>query len=220
MTKAVIFDMDGVIINSEVLYDEAFRKLVLEENKELSQEDLNSVRGMDDMEIWAELIKRYDLKDSAEYYNERILADIMDVFMNDPEVTHIDGLIDLLDQIKDAGIRMSVASSADLKRIKVIIDRLSIGHYFEHLTSADDVSRAKPSPEIYLLAADKLGLSPDECWVIEDSTNGVKAAKAAGMKCIGFRGPYDTEQDHSLADERVIDHKEIDLEWFTSSPEN
>lgn len=214
MSKAVIFDMDGVIINSEVLYDEAFRKLVNLEGKELSQEHLNAVRGMEDIEIWKNLIDWYELKESPEYYNERILEDIMVVFEKDPEISAIDGLLTLLEGLKVKGLRLSVASSADLNRIKVIVERLEIRDYFEFLTSADEVSRAKPSPEIYLKAAEKMDLSPSECWVIEDSTNGVKAAKGAGMKCIGFRGPYDTEQDHSLADKQVIEHKEINLDWF------
>ena len=110
---------------------------------------------------------------------------------------------------------MSVASSADLERITAITTNLGIRSYFEYLTSADEVSRAKPSPEIYLLAAAKLELSPSECWVIEDSTHGVTAATSAGMKVIGYTGAYDTNQDHALADKRVRHHDEVNVEWFS-----
>ncbi len=89
-------------------------------------------------------------------------------------------------------------------------------HYFQHIISGDLVEHGKPAPDIFVYAANALREEPAHCVVIEDSTNGVKAAKLAGMKCIGFKNPNSGDQDLSLADMVIDDFRKVNLEIFES----
>ena len=104
---------------------------------------------------------------------------------------------------KAKGIPMAVASSSSLSIIDKVLDKLALREYFTLIATGDEVPASKPAPDIFLLAAQRLGCKPEACWVIEDSYNGVTAAKAAGMHCIGFYNPHSGNQDISAADHRI-----------------
>ena len=105
---------------------------------------------------------------------------------------------------------MAIASSSSPELIREVIRRLGIAKYFRELVSGDEVARPKPNPDVYLTAAKKIGADPSECVVLEDSHNGVLAAKSAGMFCIGFRSPHSGNQDLSTADIIVNSIRDID----------
>lgn len=111
-----------------------------------------------------------------------------------PELKALPGAIPLMAALKDAGFRMAVASSGPRENIELIVRTLEIGGYLETIVAGRDVSESKPSPQIFLLAARKLGVAPTGCIVIEDSTAGIKAAKSGGMRCVGVATTHPRER--------------------------
>ncbi len=107
---------------------------------------------------------------------------------------------------------MAVASSSDPETIRVILEKSDLRKYFQHTVSSSLVGKSKPEPDVFLHAAKLLGVSPENCIVFEDSKNGIKAAKTAGMYCIAYYGGDSGYQDQSQADRRITDFNEIDVE--------
>jgi len=211
MEKAFIFDMDGVIINTEEIFDRYFEELGNDIGIDLSKKIIDPLRGLSDDKIWKYLIEQYNLKESPDYYNTIVLDKVNNELRTNTAIELEDGILELLDYLKLKKYRIALASSADKERILLIIDQFKIKAYFEVVVSADDVENAKPNPDIYLLAAKQLKVHPKNCWVLEDSTFGIKAAKSAGMKCIGYKGAYETFQNHQLADRQVTDINSIKI---------
>ena len=120
-----------------------------------------------------------------------------DALTADEKLEPIPGIIELLDEIKRARVKIGLASSSVRSFIALVLNNLEINHYFDAVVSGEDVKRSKPQPDIFLKAAEKLQVSPDACLVIEDSQHGVKAAIQAGMTCIGFNNPNSGSQDLS-----------------------
>jgi len=210
--KAFIFDMDGVIINSEPIFDELFIELGKKEDITVTIDFLNTIRGREDSEIWSLLIKEYGFSKTADYYNDTLLSQLNQHIKDSQDIAPIDGIRELIDELDKRGITMAVGSAADRNRVLLTIEKFKLGKFFKTVVSATDVPRAKPHPDIYLKVASDLNLEPADCWVLEDSANGVKAAKSAGMKCIAYKGTYNTDQDHSLADIRINSISELPLD--------
>lgn len=141
---------------------------------------------------------------------ENMILDIM----GKEDIKPVSGIPEFLRSIKEKGLTTAVASSSDYKLINLILDRLKIAKYFDSVTSGSDVKRGKPSPDVFLLAAERIGIEPAECLVVEDSENGVKAAKAAGMKVLGYINPTSGKQNLSLADFITDDFKKISIDMF------
>jgi len=123
----------------------------------------------------------------------------------------IAGLIPLLQSLEENGITMAVASSSPINSIELVLEKFGIKDYFKVVVSGDFVTKGKPDPEIFLHTSRLLGIHPGNCAVIEDSTHGVKAAKAAEMKCIGFQNLNSGNQDLSAADMKVDSLEELDF---------
>lgn len=109
---------------------------------------------------------------------------------------------------------MAVASSSDKSIIDIILDKSGLRKYFYHTVSSGEIGKSKPEPDVFLHAAKLFGVAPENCIVFEDSKNGIKAAKAAGMYCIAYSGGDSGNQDQSQADHRIVDFNEIDVEMF------
>ena len=124
-----------------------------------------------------------------------------------------DGLVDFLKRIQDENMQIAIASSANTARITHALKAFQIDHYIETITAAEDLEGApgKPDPTVYLLSAKSISVDPADCMVIEDAENGVRAAKAAGMYCVGFRNGVNDSQDLSSADVVVSTFDEISL---------
>jgi len=209
--EAFIFDMDGVIINSEPIFDDLFQEIGKAEEKDISIDFLNQLRGREDVEIWEILIKEYNLKGKAEDYNHQLLSKLNQFITDSTDLKPIPGILQLLNQLAAEEITIGLGSAADRNRVEITIDKFKIRHYFKAIVTATDVPNAKPAPDIYLKAAADLKVNPANCWVLEDSYNGILAAKAAGMKCIAYKGAYNTNQDHSKADIRINNISELKL---------
>ncbi|MDF2565921.1 MAG: family hydrolase [Massilibacillus sp.] len=208
--KAVIFDLDGVIIDSEPLYLRINIKTLNHYDIKASEEDFNQFVGMTDVGVFTTLKEKYQfpytIEEMLAYHSELV----WDTF-NHLEAEPIEGIRNLLQTLKDHHIPTAVASSSPKKIINVILSKFELDDYFKLIVSGQEVSHGKPAPDIFLETAKRLHVAPADCVVIEDSKNGTIAAKKAGMECIGFQNLNSGNQDLSIADVIVDSIAEINL---------
>lgn len=206
MIKGVIFDMDGVIIDSEPLHYKVFMQYASVLGISMTSEEYDTFIGTTNEYIFGFLKEKYHLTqavpDLVQDYDAKIKQYLL---ASKNSLAPIEGVDDLIKQCYGRDLQLAVASSSAKDRIDLVIDMFGLAPYFTAKISGQQVERSKPAPDIFLLAAATIGLLPEECVVIEDSHNGVTAAKAAGMKCIGYVNPNSGKQDISHAD-RVIRH--------------
>jgi HAD superfamily hydrolase (TIGR01509 family) len=210
MLKAVIFDMDGVIIDSEPthmkLENEAYKKLGID----VSTDEHHSFVGTTSYYMWEVLKNRYKLDKSLEElvdYDRNIYFKYL--VSDECEMILIDGVKELIKALHENGVKLAIASSSPLNVIEAIAKKFKIEQYFEAFVTGDFVKNSKPEPDIFVFASEKLGVSPRNCVVIEDSHNGVLAAKKAGMKCVGINSDPEGSQDISMADLVINNFKEV-----------
>jgi len=208
MLKTVIFDMDGVTIDSEDLIYEFEQEMFAELGIVVPKEEHLKQVGKTCEGFWGDIKKLYNLPQPVEDLIEE--SKKREIIMMG-KVGLMPGVLDLMDELKKRGVKMVIASSAPLKRIMIAVERFGLDKYFDGIVSGDDVQRGKPDPEVFLIAASKAGTLPAECVVIEDARNGVAAARAAGIRCIGFDRAVG-RQDLSAADLLVRDFKELSYE--------
>jgi len=210
MLKAVLFDMDGVIIDSEPLHHRAYYGMFKEVSITVSPTLYQSFTGQSTLNVCKTLCQEFDLSETPKTLVNKKRAIFKDLFFNDPDLQLIDGVLDLIKDYHSNGITLVLASSASMLTINNVFARFELDQYFIAKLSGADLKASKPHPEIFEKAAEASGFSRNECIVIEDSTNGIKAAKTAGIFCIGFKSPHSTNQDYSKADLVITNFKEID----------
>jgi HAD superfamily hydrolase (TIGR01509 family) len=186
--EAIVFDMDGVLIDSEPLHFEALNLVLGSAGQALSRTEYEQFIGTTTEAMWLTLIARWGLvramADFIAHYDELLLRTLAQP--HDPAP----GILALIARGRDLGLRLGVASSSRRLWIDATLRSLGLADAFDAIVSGDDVERGKPDPHIYLLAAQQLGVAPDRCLAIEDSPNGVQSALAAGMTVLGVRTPY------------------------------
>lgn len=196
--KAVIFDMDGLMIDSEPLAKEAWRILLGEYGYSLDQETTQSILGLRLLDT-AHLIKsKYDLPLNTREIADRRLELMLTLIPGNLEA--MPGLQKLLEAVDARGLRRAVATSSPDAYAPVALREVAVADGFETIITGDMVARGKPAPDIYLAAAEALSLSPKVCLALEDSLNGVRAAKTAGMRCVAVPNVYSSVQDLAVAD--------------------
>lgn len=210
MFKAVIFDMDGVIIDSEPIHKKVLLRLLEEFKVTVSDEEYKNFIGLTNTVIWTKIIEKYGITENVEDLVVRQVRENLKE-IGERDVEPIDGIRELLESLKREKIKIGLASSSPMEGIELVLDKFRIKGYFQEVLSGEDLERPKPEPDIFLKTAKRLGVNPWECVVIEDSKNGVKAAKAADMKCIGYLNPNSGEQDISRADLIVESIEEINI---------
>ncbi|HLR26231.1 MAG TPA: HAD family phosphatase [Fodinibius sp.] len=183
-TSAVIFDMDGVIVNSNPAHKKAIQQFCKNHNQEVTQTFLeNRLYGRMNAEWIPELFGTIETHRLTELANEKEQL-FRDIFS--PQDHIVDGIIDFMDSLHKQGITMAVATSAPTENADYILNTLSIKHYFRAILDDSHVDTGKPDPEIYLKAAHALNKKTENCIVFEDSVSGVKAGRAAGCTVIGL----------------------------------
>jgi len=209
MIKAVIFDMDGVIVDSEPAHIEAEKQILLKHGVRITTEELRAYTGTTAEFEFTDLIRKYKLKTTVNaLFREK--EDVLFKLLT-REMQPIKGVIELINSLKGQGLRLGIASSGHRKLVHFFLKQLAIAHLFDSVICAEDITRSKPHPEVFLKSAKELGVRPEECVVIEDSKLGVEAAKSAGMKCVGYKSPNSGEQDLSEADMIVDDFAGLDI---------
>ena len=211
--KAVIFDMDGVLVDSQPYHFKADIDTMAEYGVIKDQKFYEAFAGTLTDNRMRTLRDMFGLDVPAEELIEKREKMILDIMANE-DIKPVSGIPELLRSIKALGLKTAVASSSGIELIKLVLDRLGIAVYFASITSGNDVKRGKPSPDIFLLAAERIGAEPSECLVVEDSENGVRAAKAAGMKALGYINPTSGYQCLDMADFITDDFKKVNIEMF------
>lgn len=211
---AVLFDMDGVLVDSEPIHKEAdvavFRTVGLEVPVEVLQEYAGTGADV----FFSAVLRRFGVAgDVATLRAEknRFLAELLRE--NAPAVP---GALDLLSRVEGLGWKKAVASSSDEAIVGLVLERMGIAGRFEAVVTGDRVSRGKPAPDVFLAAAQALAVAPGRCVVVEDAGSGVAAALAAGMRCIGFQNPLSGNQDLSRAHRIVKSLDEVDAALLRS----
>jgi len=204
MIRAVIFDMDGVLIESEDLWAEADRQFAKRHGVNVTDEFLARFKGRRQRDILEEYRREFALAgDTTELLQERI--DLV-LKILEQRATLVPGSTDLLAALRynqTAPLRTAVASSSPSEIIEFVMEKFDLWDSFELMVSGDDVEHGKPAPEIYLHVAELLKVKPMECLVVEDSISGILAGKAAGMHTIALAKPYVKPEDSAKADQVI-----------------
>ena len=208
MFKAAIFDMDGVIIDSEQFHWDVNKKIFSDLGIKVSQSEYRRYIGSSNTNMWTDLKKRYGLSQPLEALVSIQGSGNID-FLRENSFDPIPGIAELIQELKKNGIAIGLASSSPHVAIDIVLKKFAFESYFSVVVSGEDFKNSKPAPDIFLKAALLLQTAPDECVVIEDATHGVVAAKAAGMKCVGFANKNSWGQDLSRADLIVDDIKKL-----------
>ncbi|CUU47231.1 HAD family hydrolase [Clostridium beijerinckii] len=208
--KAFIFDMDGVIIDSEPIHFEVDMQTIRELGCNISEKELEKYVGSTNEYMYTDIKEKYNIKKSLqEIIDYKVELTKMKII--ESHLEPIDGIKELLIELKNRNIPAAIASSSPKDLIDIVVSKFKLQEYFKYIISGEEVERGKPSPDIYIETSKKLGISPKKCVVIEDSRNGVFAAKDAKMNCIGFKNINSGNQDLSKADIIVKSIRDIDL---------
>lgn len=210
--SGVIFDMDGVLVDSEPVHIKAERELLEGLGIDFDKVDIKKYVGLAMDKFWEAMKNEYNLDKSVEdllAYDTEIRSK---AFREYADFKAPEGSKALVRTIKRAGLPIALASSSHTNLIDVVIDKLNYRRFFDVVISGFELKNGKPAPDIFLYSADMLGTKPAETLVIEDSANGVLAAKSAGMKCLGYKNPHSGNQDLSLADFITDDFESITLD--------
>ncbi|MEO8774287.1 MAG: HAD family phosphatase [Gelidibacter sp.] len=220
MLKAVLFDMDGVIVNTEPLHQKSYYQMFADINIEVSEELYASFTGQSTIAISKILVDHFKLPMCPQTLVDLKRHHFKYLWENDKDLNLLDGVLDIIKDYHNNGLTLVLASSASMENINNIFERFHLNSYFVAKLSGADLKASKPHPEIFENAAVASGFERHECMVIEDSTNGIKAAKDAGIFCVGYDSLHSNDQDYTLADLVISDFKEIAYktisEHFTS----
>lgn len=207
--KYFIFDMDGVLIDSEPMHQQIIYEVFQELDIQLPKSYIESLTGMSAVPMWEKTKHQAQRKESVQellqFHKEYFYKKLPSI-----EVSEIQGVKEVLRKLKAHGFSLSIASSSSRKLIDYFTEKTGMRPFFDTILSGDDVKYSKPFPEIFLKVSDWYKASPEHFWVLEDSKHGVRAAKLAGMQCIGFQSSNSGGQDLSEAD-IIIDS----MSWFT-----
>jgi HAD superfamily hydrolase (TIGR01509 family) len=195
--KALIFDMDGLMIDSERLYFQAQRDIADKYEKPLKEETLWKMMGRKPIESITLFVNELDIPASPEEILELRNGIMKEKLENDLEA--MPGL-DHIVEFFHGRLKLAIATGAQKEFLDIAVDRLGIRKRFDVLQPSDDIRNGKPDPEIYLKACERLDMEPQQCVVLEDSSNGALSGKRAGCYVIAVPTEYTREQDFSFAD--------------------
>lgn len=214
MMKAVIFDMNGVIINDESYHTQSWKAFCKKHGFKLSPQEINEkVMGKRDQDTLKYLFKQKLSSRQINTYSDEREKIVMPLVKRSLQLA--DGLRKLLDELKQADIPLAIATGSRKGYANFIVANFHLRNYFRHIITAEDITKGKPDPEIYLKAALLLQIKPEDILVFEDSLAGISAAKRAGMKIVGITTTYNQEE-LSLADKVINSFEEISVHDLNS----
>lgn len=204
--NCVIFDMDGVIIDSEEIHKRAYFETFESLGLNVSEALYKTLTGASTINAFQKLVAHFNLDENPE---ELVLAKrrrYVNYFENDPHLHLVHGVEHLIKTLHSKGITLVLASSSAMVNINRVFDRFDLNPYFVGKISGADLAESKPNPEIFIRAAEIAGVPRNECIVIEDSDNGVKAANNARIFVFGYHNP--------LADDQTLENADIAVHSF------
>ena len=209
MTRAFIFDMDGVIIDSEPIHTRVKMDTFRHFGIEFDEAELVHYMGRTSDDLFGTVAAscgRTDIKakDMVEYKHSHYLE-----VLKSGTIEPVAGARELIKNIYDSGLPLALATSSWQVVMDTVLDAFDIRKYFKSVLSGGSLPASKPDPAIYLISAERLGVPPEGCTVIEDTEAGITAAKRAGMYCIAFHNPHSGKQDLGKADEIVESLSEV-----------
>ncbi len=207
MIKGVIFDMDGVLVDNRDIHIEAFLIFCRRHGIDIDTERLMPLFGMGNDDIMTALFGRSLPAENVDRYSKEKESIYREIFAE--RITPTPGLVDLLKGLRGRGVKIAVGSSGMRANVDFVLDKCGIKEYFDAIADGDMITRAKPDPEVFVLAASLMGLTGGECLVFEDSFAGIAAARAAGSPVIALATTF-TRERHRDYDMIIDDFTEID----------
>ncbi len=198
--SAVIFDMDGVLVDTEPSYFQSNTVLFRELGFSLPEAEYAAFVGSSSYRMWSTLKTRFHLAEKVDELIARSYRAHLNSLMALESLDPIPGIVSLLDRLSDLALPLGLASSSPRLVIELTLEKSGLSGYFPVSVAGDEVPHGKPHPDIFLATASLLGVAPGQCLVVEDSPHGVAGAKAAGMGAVGFANPNSGSQDLSRAD--------------------
>jgi len=212
MIQTVIFDMDGVIVDTEPVHRYAYFQHFSELNIEVSEELFTSFTGNSTRNVFQRVNSIFNLNADVEELILRKRTIFNDAFDHKEDLELLEGVENLIKNLHENGVELILASSASKVTIDRVFRRFGLHPYFSNIVSGEDFPKSKPHPAIFEFAASLSKAPKENCIVIEDSTNGVLAAKAAGIYCVGYNSIHSKLQDLSKADLIINHFNELDYQ--------
>lgn len=209
MIKAVIFDMDGTLIDSQPIWYQVSTDFFQKNGFPVTMDDMIKLTGSPVAKLVDYVLQAYGQKDKE---RAQLITGLMDYAVSEILAAKplLPNVKDVLAQLKQQGIKMAVASASPRNMLQGIVDSCGIAEYFDYLASAEELDYNKPHPAVYLHAAQQLGVNPTECFAVEDSVLGMISGKAASMKTVVI--PAQAELDDprwALADFKLTNISEL-----------
>lgn len=207
--KCVIFDMDGVIIDSEELHKKAYYETFESIGVQVSEALYKTLTGSSTLNAFQKLVVHFDLDLDPQSLVLNKRQRYVDFFENDPNLHLVKGVEEIIKYFYDKGLTLVLASSSAMINIERVFNRFNLNPYFTAKISGADLKESKPHPEIFEKAAVLGNTAREHCIIIEDSDNGVKAANDAGIFVFGYRNPLAADQTLANADIVIKDFEEL-----------
>src|SRR3989344_7313441 len=201
MRNTIIFDMDGVIIDSEPINLQATNDALKKYDKYLNEQMAKQFVGSAGGEYFGKLIQLLDIPTTPSQLTHEWHECVFNLMKG--KISPIPGVVKVIKTLQEKRYRLALASSGERRRVMFILDKLSLHEYFPVIITGSDILKGKPDPEIFLKAMQHLNATPRDCAVIEDSDRGIEAAKRANMKAIGFVNPHSYGQTLVKADVKI-----------------
>lgn len=212
--EAIIYDVDGTLVNSEPLHVSAWDSALHQYGSalgNLSSEFVQKMAGKKPIVIATEMVEVLGLPIKPDVLLQRKTADYLDLASS--ELKPMDGAIESIKLLGGAGYRLAIGTSLDRLLLGKILSHLGVENDFEVKVTGDQIKQGKPNPETYNKVAELLGVPPEACLVFEDAQSGIQSAKAAGMWCIAVENPDAIKQDTSDADRTLNSFAEVTPEF-------
>jgi HAD superfamily hydrolase (TIGR01509 family) len=212
----VIFDMDGVLIDSEQVWDDVREALAHERGGRWHERAQRAMMGMSSTEWTRYMHDEIGLAEPPEEINRIVVERMIERYADGPP--WIPGALDAVRRTAERFV-LGLASSSNRELIDEVLEAGGIGGLFAGTVSSEEVAAGKPAPDVYLEAARRIGFDPAECTAVEDSHNGIRAAKAAGMRCLAIPNPHFPPGDDALADADLVLETPADLTATVIAPD-